>query len=598
MSKKSKTAGQNYYYFIFVVIFVCSLWCRVGFATATKKQSHKLPQPAYCAKPILLEGENFTGQKGGWSIDGSSSIGAIRNSKAGQGQYIRWENLKIQAGRYDLWASLARPASKEKDDYLLYAGPDIYNMRLVAKSSVAWDGAGHMWFKMADSVSLFATDTVLRWETSAATKVSFDCIQLASIDVPRDSFGKIWVRNHPFALMGLLGGGEDCNIDTYKASNMNMTLLWKNDFDLLKQSDREAIPWVYHIEVRKELGYTKLCDALKNHVKKVYDINPAGAWSWTIWDEVGGQRFPLAAEIVDWAKQAYPNILVYSNARPPGDDTASDWAGTDFPANWGYRDYINDYARIIKSDILSYDVYPFRDGGGTGNLYYSLKLVSDAGKMAGLPYWIFVQSSAWDQRWRVPSESDLRMQVFLSLTYGFTGIQYFVYDSGNAMVDEDGNPLPVYKTVQDLNREVANLGNTLRFLTNIDIRYIAGKEGEQINKTPNGVTHWASGAGRDFYIKNVGLDLSKPANKGAKKNGSIGFFTDDNNRRYFMLTNVYNGGDLTADQAKLDFIVEFSDKVDSLTNFNRLTGKEEIIKLKDHKLYITLPGGTGNLYHY
>ncbi len=573
------------------------MWCQAGFAATTKKQSHKLPQPAYCAKPILLEGENFTGQNGGWSIDSSSSIGAVRNSKAGQGQYIRWENLKIQAGRYDLWASLARPASKEKDDYLLYAGPDIYNMRLVAKCSVAWDGAGHMWFKMADSISLFATDTVLRWETAAATNVSFDGIQLASIDVPRDSFGKIWVRNHPFALMGLLGGGKDCNIDTYKASNMSMTLLWEDDFSLLKQSDRAAIPWVYHLEVRKERGYTKLCDALKNHVNKVYDINPAGAWSWTVWDEVQGMHAATWNEIKDWIKEVYPNTLVYVNAQPK-QTPSENWGAPNYPPGFKYSDYLDALVQTGQPDVLCYDQYPFSASGGTANIFKHAKEVSKAAKSRDIPYWVFVQSSAWSQGWRVPSESDLRFQVFVHLTYGFTGIQYFTYDSGNAMVDEDGNPLPVYKTVQDLNREVANLGNTLRFLTNIDIRYIAGKEGEQINKTPKGVTHWAAGAGRDFYIKNVSLDLSKPANKGAKKNGSIGFFTDDNNRRYFMLTNVYNGGDLTADQAKLDFVVEFSDKVDSLTNFNRLTGKEEIIKLKDHKLYITLPGGTGNLYRY
>ena len=166
------------------------------------------------------------------------------------------------------------------------------------------------------------------------------------------------------------------------------------------------------------------------------------------------------------------------------------------------------------------------------------------------------------------------------------------------MVDRDGNPRPLYYIVQALNGEVANLGTTLRSLSHQDTSYVPGKVLGTRNSPPSGVTNWSAGAGGDPCIINVDLDFSKEGNEGTEKNGCIGFFTDDANGRYFMLTNIYNSGDLNSTETELDFVVEFGSDVNALMHYNRLTGEEEIVALIDHKLCVTLPGGTGNLYGY
>ena len=61
----------------------------------------------------------------------------------------------------------------------------------------------------------------------------------------------------------------------------------------------------------------------------------------------------------------------------------------------------------------------------------------------------------------MPSESDIRMQVFAHLTSGFTGIGYFTYEDqqGPAMVSNSTRQRrPIYYHVSRLNQEVINVG--------------------------------------------------------------------------------------------------------------------------------------------
>ena len=122
--------------------------------------------------------------------------------------------------------------------------------------------------------------------------------------------------------------------------------------------------------------------------------------------------------------------------------------------NYDWETYLADHANLLQPHIFMYNFYPFNAGGGTANPYRGAGVVSEVAKAADMPYWFFTQSfgdvTVGSSTKRVPSESDVRMEVFLHLTYGFKGVSYFTYEpvlGGDAIVDQSGNPEPLYTHV-------------------------------------------------------------------------------------------------------------------------------------------------------
>jgi hypothetical protein len=112
------------------------------------------------------------------------------------------------------------------------------------------------------------------------------------------------------------------------------------------------------------------------------------------------------------------------------------------------------------------------------------------------------------------------------------------------------------------------------------------------------MTVWSEQAGGDPHLVAVEIDHSASDSLGREKNGLIGFFRDDQDQTYFMLTNESQRNDATAEAASLTFFIDFDDTIDRLLMLNRLTGLPEVVPLTDHRLSVPLPGGTGNLYKY
>ena len=110
----------------------------------------------------------------------------------------------------------------------------------------------------------------------------------------------------------------------------------------------------------------------------------------------------------------------------------------------------------------------------------------------------------------MPSESDVRMQVFMHLTCGYTGIAYFTYEDqqGPAMIEGGtGRRRPIYYDVARLNIEVGNLGAALRFLESTAVRYVP----QGGNDVPDGVTAWKPGDGGDTIIEAITIEGGEPA---------------------------------------------------------------------------------------
>ena len=399
------------------------------------------------------------------------------------------------------------------------------------------------------------------------------------------SRGKRWVRNHPLTTMALTMVPNLFEPDVYGRANLNTVLCWKTRPALLSKAVAAKMPWHLHVYPHKD----GLTEELKASLTKIHDDHP-GQTGWMVWDEPKRSQMFIAARTMRWLRDTWPDELVYSNAYPMG-ATAERYYGGPVPeGGYSYEDYLRDFATIMDSDVVMFDAYPFKEGGRTLNLFPTLMTARKIGKERGVPYWAFVQSHSDPRRsYRMPSESDVRMQVFQHLAAGFTGIAYFTWEDqqGPAIVHETGRLRPIYYDVARLNREAVHVGQALRFLESTEVRYVPCRG----NPVPEAVTAWKLGDGIEA-IRAITIEDDGPA---AWKDVLVGFFTDDDGRDYFMLTNLWHGMDATAADRALTVTVTLDPKVKVVGRLSRKTGDPEMLAVTDGRLRITLPGGTGDL---
>jgi hypothetical protein len=238
----------------------------------------------------------------------------------------------------------------------------------------------------------------------------------------RKDFGLQWVRQHAFTLMGLCQVEATFDPATYRAAGFNTLLAWKARAGILESAEKAQLPHFLHLYAKQGPD-----DEFKQRVADLQQRYPQ-CMGIIINDEPNLAQMPVTRDAIAWLRTAYPNLLVMSNGYPMGAESKESAGGP--RDDYSYSDYMRDYIRIINPDVVMFDIYPFTDGKGAGvtDLYYlNLHVVRQEALKANKPYWTFIQAYQTNNR-RLPSESDLRMQLFSSLTYGFTGFAYFTYD--------------------------------------------------------------------------------------------------------------------------------------------------------------------------
>lgn len=402
--------------------------------------------------------------------------------------------------------------------------------------------------------------------------------------------GMRWVRSHPFTLMALTIVPNTFHVEQYRdQAGLNTMLAWKARDGLFEKAAPAGLPWHFHQRPHPD----GLTDQLKALFGRLHDSYPGGT-GWMVWDEPNRSGMITAAKTMQWLRENYPDMLVYSNALPGG-GPGHKYLGDEAPPEGGYsyEQYLRDFVTIMKSDVVMYDAYPFKEDGGTGNL---LPIAATARQVAlehGVPYWTFVQSHSDPRRgYRMPSESDIRMQVFMHLTYGFTGIAYFTYEyqQGPAMVSPPAPGVlnPILYDVGRLNREVANLGQALPWLTSTDVRLVAGPG----SQGRGGVTAWAPGAGGDTSIRAITIHDDEP---GHWKDVLVGLFRDDEDGRYVMVTNLWHDKGRSASERQLSITLTLDPAITQVGRLSRETGRPEMLAVEDGALHLVLSGGTGEL---
>ncbi|MAE64759.1 MAG: hypothetical protein CMJ18_10875 [Phycisphaeraceae bacterium] len=411
-----------------------------------------------------------------------------------------------------------------------------------------------------------------------------------SADRPED-FGRRWVRSHPYTLMGLCLNDETHDFLLYKAAGFNHVLAWKPWREALMEPMAGHnltwfgnIPWITPDDERTGIkrDHTTLVPALTRKY--------SGNVGWLVNDEPTRDELNATAEVMEWIRGQYPDALIFSN----------------LGADLDYSAHAQRFLQTLEPDVMMYDSYPFNsikatwDQPDRDKWFARAGMVRKAAMSAGVPYWAFAQSIDRSGEKRLSSESNLRMQLFVYLTYGYTGQAYFIYDYGfkNApgLLDEKRRPSHIYNHAAIANPEVANLGRAIRFLTSTGVFAAPTAKGVDPFVDPEILATW-----KPHGVANDPLRSVRILDAGPDRHGLIGYFVDDRGQTYFMLTNLWRKPGQIEGSGKnttLSFRLVFDRSVRSIWRLDRRTGRPKELNIADPAkgLDISLPGGTGDLF--
>lgn len=208
----------------------------------------------------------------------------------------------------------------------------------------------------------------------------------------------------------------------------------------------------------------------------IKDVNGHPAvYGYHLKDEPSAVEYPALAKTIDVVHKLAPGKFAYVNLLP-GDGE-------------GYDKYLEDYIKICKPSILSYDRYVLGEDGSFGaGFWTNIARVRDAGLKYDIPFWNIVLTSAhWG--YREVTATDIRMQVYGSLVYGARGISYYKFCSGSLPIlqapdlgnfrggplDDFGEKTQAWEWLRNTNRKVLNLAPTLVKLHSDDVYHIGGE---------------------------------------------------------------------------------------------------------------------------
>ena len=456
------------------------------------------------------------------------------------------------------------------------------------------------------------------------------------------NFGLRWTWKNPLTLMGLTQRTPPMADTRYRDAGFNAVLAFKDKDNgrVFEHAHKiQNLPWHSYLGDGRELDANLIAD-----IRRRVDGYP-GCAGISMWDENWRTQMFVYRRIVAWLHREYPHLLAYSASlycAPHPIDSACQkthkyWNGCllgTTPSGWDYEDYLRDYIGIVNPDVLVINIYPWKyepvqdvEYMLYGRYFHTLESVRDVGTKSQVPYWGFVQAMERKDHYLRPSESDMRMQIFTKLAYGFTGILYFTWDpvwQGSLLKFKDTDESEyvttgLYDYARLINREITNLGKSLPLLENTGTRYLAGRHltgGKSAENTyPYKTTAWEASNDPDPYVANIAVKNPTVLNDGLPGDIMIGYFKparedfdgpDYSNQAYFMLVNLLRQTDTSPADTRQSITVEFDFGTSGITSLQRLsrqTGRVETIPLvhlsgSRYRFTLELPGGTGDLFKY
>lgn len=162
--------------------------------------------------------------------------------------------------------------------------------------------------------------------------------------------------------------------------------------------------------------------------------------------------------------------LYHSNLYPNYATNAQLFGGDDYPADYSYEQYVENYCKTYAPQILSYDFYPVHTTYISPDYYVNMSVIREYAAKYEIPFWTYIQCSSFRKDIKVPDAGELRWLVNSSLAYGCKGLQYFTYvdalSSGTerfkgSPIDKNGNKTVTYDYISEINKYVAKVDEIL-----------------------------------------------------------------------------------------------------------------------------------------
>ena len=296
-------------------------------------------------------------------------------------------------------------------------------------------------------------------------------------------------------------------------------------------------------------------------------------------DEPTADKFTEISRLVDIYRQKdqtrYPLINLFPSYAP-------EWAlgGT-------YYEHVNNFVQTVGAEnieYLSHDYYPFRDGNVVmtdifADMEVLRKVAYENGK---LKTHAFPQSTAWNGT-RMPTENEMRWNVYGYLAYGFKALSWFnLVCPGNSDTEGEGfrdsliyrdgtiRDTELYDFWSELNWEIRGLSD---ILMSVDAAhaYHTDRRVSGVEHLPEDYFIQASGSRADYII----TDLEPK----------------DGGDRYIMIFNKTYKKDMNG-----KFTVDLSGDVKWLEYFDPFTGEYIPVEITDGVMEETFRAGEGRVY--
>ena len=162
------------------------------------------------------------------------------------------------------------------------------------------------------------------------------------------------------------------------------------------------------------------------------------------------------AELGEWAKRiesADNKHFCFVNLIASINTTKTEALGTS-----SYAEYVNSFATIVPSKVLSFDFYPVLTDGIHESWYNGLEVFSSEATKLGKPFWAFGLSSSYNDLHPVPTIPALRLQLYSNLAYGAQGLEFWAYWMSQGLrcapIGLDGKRTVVYDRIKNITNEI------------------------------------------------------------------------------------------------------------------------------------------------
>lgn len=199
-----------------------------------------------------------------------------------------------------------------------------------------------------------------------------------------------------------------------------------------------------------------------------YSRHPA-LWGYFVEDEPNSSLFQKLAAVNKYLLKKDPRHTPFINLFP-------NYACAAALGNPTYEHHVDEYMRMVKPKLLSYDHYALMKDGERPEYFENMEIIRRMGIKYNTP-WNCILLAVPHDPYRDPSEGDLRWQVYTALAYGARGLMYFTYitplgtqwNFHDAILDENGKRTPKYDQARQINSEIKHLAPTLMKLKSVAV---------------------------------------------------------------------------------------------------------------------------------